>query len=87
MVADQGLGNQVTPFELQSSDGESLYAWHIMPLPLYLQHEATIATQQPGFAADFTSTESFRLLKKDPEARLVLYCEPRCVTGCSSVGC
>lgn len=43
-----------------------------MPLPLYLQNEATVATQTPGLAKDFTATESFRLLKEDPEARLVL---------------
>lgn len=45
-----------------------------MPLPLYLQNEASISSQEPGFAESFTSTESFRLLKEDPEARLVLYC-------------
>ncbi|KAL6829339.1 alpha/beta-hydrolase [Trichoderma sp. SZMC 28015] len=41
--------NQVTPFGLQTSDGETIYAWHIMPLPLYLQHETTVATQDLGF--------------------------------------
>lgn len=69
------IGNQVTPFGLQTPDGESIYAWHIMPLPLYLQNEATVSTQTPGYSEDFTSTESFRLLKEDPEARVVLYCK------------
>ncbi|EXA47119.1 hypothetical protein FOQG_04597 [Fusarium oxysporum f. sp. raphani 54005] len=65
--------NQVTPFSLKTPDGESIYAWHILPLPLYLQNEAKIESQEPGFSADFTKTESFRLLKEDPESRLVLY--------------
>lgn len=47
-----------------------------MPLPLYLQNEAAVAAQTPGFSEDFTLTESFRLLKNDPEARLVIYCKP-----------
>ncbi|KAF7549166.1 hypothetical protein G7Z17_g6578 [Cylindrodendrum hubeiense] len=65
--------NQVTPFSLETSDGESIYAWHILPLPLYLQNEASVAAQTPGLSKDFTHTESFRLLKDDPESRLVLY--------------
>ncbi|KAL6789408.1 alpha/beta-hydrolase [Trichoderma sp. SZMC 28012] len=64
--------NQVTPFGLQTSDGETIYAWHIMPLPLYLQHETTVATQDLGFCKDFTQTESFRLLANDPDARLII---------------
>lgn len=71
------VGNQVTPFKLDTSDGERLYAWHLLPLPLYLQNEASLAARVPGFADDVTTTESFRLLKHDPEARLVLYCK-RC---------
>ncbi|VUC35805.1 unnamed protein product [Clonostachys rosea] len=65
--------NQVTPFKLNTSDGERLYAWHLLPLPLYLQNEASLAAQTPGLADDVTTTESFRLLKHDPEARLVLH--------------
>ncbi|KAK7431190.1 hypothetical protein QQZ08_002230 [Neonectria magnoliae] len=65
--------NQVTPFSLRTSDEETIYAWHILPLPLYLQNEAAIAAQTPGFSKDFTHTESFRLLKEDPESLLVLY--------------
>lgn len=69
------IGNQVTPFGLTTPDGETIYAWHILPLPLYLQHEETVASQELGFCNDFTKTESFRLLKEDPEARLVLTCK------------
>lgn len=75
-------GNQVTPFSLETPDGETIYAWHILPLPLYLQNEASIADQPSGFSNDFIKTESFRLLKEDPESRLVLYCMS-CITLCA----
>ncbi len=65
----------MTSFSLQTPDEESLYAWHIMPLPLYLQNEAVIATRTPGYAQDVTSTEAFRLLKEDREARLIVSCQ------------
>lgn len=67
--------NQVTPFGLVTADGETLYAWHVMPLPLYLRHEAVISSQPTGYCQDFTAAESFRLLKEDPDSRLVLYCK------------
>ncbi|WAO84467.1 Hydrolase-4 domain-containing protein [Fusarium falciforme] len=78
--------NQVTPFSLKTPDGESIYAWHILPLPLYLQNEASIESQNPGFSEDFTKTESFRLLKEDPESRLVLYCESICAGSLAHTG-
>jgi abhydrolase domain-containing protein 12 len=65
--------DQVTPFLLQTPDSETLYAWHILPLPLYLQNEAKLAVQDTSSKKNFTTTESFRLLRDDPEARLVLY--------------
>lgn len=69
------IENQVTPFQLQTPDGETIYAWHIMPLPLYLQHEAAVSTQKLGLCNNFTQTESFRLLASDPEARLIISCK------------
>lgn len=70
-------GNQVTPFTLNTPDGESVYAWHITPLPLYLKNEARLTGQPQGLSPDFAKTQSFRLLKEDPEARLILYCKSR----------
>ncbi|KOS21642.1 Monoacylglycerol lipase ABHD12 [Escovopsis weberi] len=64
---------QVTPFGFKTPDGETIYAWHIMPLPLYLQHEHRVSAQATGFIEDFSTTESFQLLKNDPETKLVLY--------------
>ncbi|KAI0882387.1 alpha/beta-hydrolase [Annulohypoxylon maeteangense] len=65
--------NQVTPFSLTTPDGEHLYAWHILPLPTYIKHENTLHVQKPGFSKDITKTESFKLLRNDPEGRLVIY--------------
>jgi hypothetical protein len=68
-------GNQVTPFSIETADGESLYAWHIMPLPTYLKNEDKLQAEPHGFVKDFTSTESFKVLRKDPNARLVIICK------------
>ncbi|KAK6829790.1 hypothetical protein PG995_004371 [Apiospora arundinis] len=65
--------NQVTPFSIQTSDGENLYAWHVLPLQAYLENEDKLQAQPAGFAQDVTATESFRMLREDPEARLVVY--------------
>ncbi|KFA79736.1 hypothetical protein S40288_00705 [Stachybotrys chartarum IBT 40288] len=52
------LRNQVTPFTLNTHDGETIHAWHILPL---------------GIAPDLSQRLSFRLLRDDPESLLVLY--------------
>ena len=67
--------NQVTPFSLKTCDGQTLYAWHILPLPLYARHEETLAAQSTGVSADITKTENFKLLRDDPEARLIISCK------------
>lgn len=66
--------NQVTPFSLTTADNQTLYAWHILPLPLYAQHEATLSAQPGGFCEDITATENFRLLRDDPNAKLIISC-------------
>ncbi|KAM3440609.1 hypothetical protein MY4824_002057 [Beauveria thailandica] len=64
--------NQVTPFSLTTPDHESIYAWHILPLPLYYKNEDNLAVQPSGLAVDITKTEAFKLLKSSPDAKLVL---------------
>ncbi|KAI0018548.1 alpha/beta-hydrolase [Xylariomycetidae sp. FL0641] len=64
--------NQVTPFFLSTVDGESIYAWHILPLNVYLRHEETLQTKPAGFSKDVTTTDGFHILRDDPEARLVI---------------
>lgn len=67
------LHNQVTPFNIISSDGETLYAWHILPIGLYRKNEEALIAEPSGFVLDVKSRLSFKLLREDPEARLVLH--------------
>lgn len=67
------LHNQATPFFIQTPDGQSLYAWHILPIELYLRHEQALIVEPSGVAPDFTPRLAFKLLREDPEARLVLH--------------
>ena len=67
------LRNQVTPFSLRTPDGESLHAWHVLPLGLYHRHETELCQEPSGLVTDITSRHSFKLLHDDPKALLVLY--------------
>lgn len=66
--------NQVTPFNLKTSDGETLYAWHILPLGLYAKHEEEILQRKSGLVDDITTTPGFHLLAEDPNSRLIINC-------------
>ncbi|KAA8908211.1 Alpha/Beta hydrolase protein [Sphaerosporella brunnea] len=66
--------NQVTPFFLNTTDGESIFAWHVLPLGTYMHHREELAEQETGVATDPVSTKNLQLLKDDPEARLIIHC-------------
>lgn len=69
--------NQVTPFNIHTPDGETLYAWHVLPLDTYVENEPSLRLES-GTAkaplADFTASKAFRLLISEPEARVVVSC-------------
>lgn len=67
------LHNQVTPFYLQTPDGERLHAWHILPLGLYHKHETELISEPSGLTDNVIERTSFKLLRDDPDALLVLY--------------
>jgi abhydrolase domain-containing protein 12 len=67
------LRNQATHFSIKSSDGESLYAWHILPIELYRKHELDLVEEPSGFVLDITTRLAFKLLRDDPDARLILH--------------
>ena len=67
------LRGQTTPFSIKSTSGRMLYAWHIVPLGLYHQHESTLSAEPSGYTSDITSRFAFKLLQDDPEARLVIH--------------
>jgi hypothetical protein len=68
----------VTPFNILTPDGETLFAWHILPVNLYARHEAQIRSEarparQP--VSDFTKTVAFSLLTaEDPATKVVVSC-------------
>jgi abhydrolase domain-containing protein 12 len=68
------LHNQVVPFYIETEDGVKLHTWQILPLGVYDRKQRNILNQNlSGPVADITSTVNFRLLRDDPEARLVIY--------------
>ncbi|KAL8841055.1 MAG: hypothetical protein Q9170_001080 [Blastenia crenularia] len=67
------LRNQVIPFTISSSRGGSLYAWHILPIETYRQHESELAAEPFGLVSDVTSRIAFKLLRDDPHARLIIH--------------
>ena len=67
------LHNQVTPFGIPSSSGQTVYAWHILPIELYRKNEAALLADPSGYSPDITTRRSFELLRDDPEARLIIH--------------
>ena len=67
------LRNQVMPFHLITPDGETLHAWHVLPLETYRQHQDELRNESTGLCEDVQQRLPFRLLKNEPTAQLVLY--------------
>jgi abhydrolase domain-containing protein 12 len=67
------LRNQATPFHIRTPDGETLYAWHILPIELYRRHELALVAEPAGLVSDIMSRLAVKLLRDDPDARLVLH--------------
>ncbi|KAG9203278.1 hypothetical protein G6514_002931 [Epicoccum nigrum] len=66
------LKNQVTPFRIATKDGHRLFTWLVTPLGVYARHLDEYVREQRG-VEDIRETLAFRLLRDDPEARLLLY--------------
>lgn len=64
--------NQVATFRIGTKDGERLFAWLVAPLGVYARHVDKI-TQVKSVQGVIEQHPVFRLLKEDPEARLVIY--------------
>ncbi|KAL8964608.1 MAG: hypothetical protein Q9183_004338, partial [Haloplaca sp. 2 TL-2023] len=68
------LRNQVTPFRIKTPDnGGEVYAWHILPIELYRQHESTLLSEPSGRISEMSTRTAFRLLRDDPDALLVIH--------------
>jgi abhydrolase domain-containing protein 12 len=64
--------NQVTPLSIETSDGNRLYAWHILPRKLYAQREFELASIDANDIRAFNESLAYRLLRGDPSSRLVI---------------
>ena len=64
--------NQVTPFRVTTKDGHRLFTWLVAPLGVYARRLNDFVQEQPG-VEDVTEKLAFRLLRDDPEARLLIY--------------
>ncbi|KAI0144287.1 Alpha/Beta hydrolase protein [Xylariaceae sp. FL1272] len=60
---------QVVPFSIVTEDDVKLHAWHILPVGLYSKHIGELQERRTGIE----QTPNFRLVRDDPEARLVIY--------------
>jgi hypothetical protein len=65
---------QVQPFWLDTSDGEKLFCWHVLPLDVYLENEVELVKAvTTGVVADgLEGTVGAKLLKRDAESRVVV---------------
>ena len=67
--------HQVSPFYIPTPDGVNLHSWHVLPLATYEAYQQDLLAQgtEAGLVESFEDTLNFRLLKENPNARLVLY--------------
>ncbi|OQO13844.1 hypothetical protein B0A51_18482 [Rachicladosporium sp. CCFEE 5018] len=56
--------NQVTPFNITTPDGQTLYAWHVLPIDAYARNEWALGDlhRPSGIVEDVTRSLPFRLL-------------------------
>ncbi|KAF3941152.1 hypothetical protein ABW19_dt0202400 [Dactylella cylindrospora] len=65
--------NEVTPFNIATPDNETLFSWHILPHGVYAKNRDELLQRDVGLVDDITETLGFKLLKEDPEARLLIF--------------
>ena len=46
------IEGQVTPFNFSTSDGETLFCWHVLPLDVYLDNEIEVVQKATGLVDD-----------------------------------
>lgn len=71
------LKGQVTPFNIQTPDGQTLYAWHVLPIDISARNEQLLRGERrlKGPLDDVSTASAFKLLAEDPAARVVVSCE------------
>ncbi|EXJ96171.1 hypothetical protein A1O1_01297 [Capronia coronata CBS 617.96] len=69
------LQHQIQPFTITTPDNVTLFAWHILPLPLYRQHEQALKEQAEFGVKPYDSAAKsvgLQLLLNDPDAIAVV---------------
>ena len=67
------LKNQVTPFRINTQDGQRLYAWLVTPLRVYARNESALTKDASTLSEDIQDRQAFKLLTSDPHSRLIIY--------------
>lgn len=75
--------NQVAPFRIPTKDGERLFAWLIAPLGLYSKYADGFIKEESGVDGIIEQRLVLNLLRDDPEARLLIYCNAKPLHLCS----
>jgi abhydrolase domain-containing protein 12 len=87
---------QTTSFFVETKDGVRLHVWHVLPIGLYYRHAKRLVGRARDPNEEFYETLNFRLLRDDPESRLVIhthgasgamsaYCRSECYRFLSSL--
>ncbi|KAF2274915.1 uncharacterized protein EI97DRAFT_434818 [Westerdykella ornata] len=63
---------QVQPFYLNTTDRETLFCWHVLPLDVYLENEDEIVRKAGGVSENLKETVGYKLLMRDPDGRVVV---------------
>ncbi|KAH7127024.1 Alpha/Beta hydrolase protein [Dendryphion nanum] len=65
---------QVTSFLLNTSDAETLFCWHVLPLDVYLDNENEIVQKAISgeVVEDLKETVGYKLLKNDAKSKVVV---------------
>lgn len=64
--------NQVTPFRIVTNDNERLFTWLVAPLGVYAKHIEEFLQEKSG-VKDIQEKLAFKLLRDDPDTRLLIY--------------
>lgn len=65
------------PFNITTPDGETLYAWHVLPLSVYDQYESELlqeAQDDEGQTKPYEDSFAFKLLTEDPSSQVIISC-------------
>ncbi|KAF2271177.1 hypothetical protein CC78DRAFT_563710 [Lojkania enalia] len=63
---------QVQPFHLETTDGETLFCWHVLPMDVYTEHENELVQKAGVVVEDLRGTVGYTLLKGDGESKVVV---------------